>query len=124
MTASEKRRPFANTPEFYYALGRFFAAWSRAASRPSGEWNEDDFDVLANGIVVGRIFKSNASPVGTSWMWTLAFGHHKDRTPHMATPRRARQRWRRSPRGGEGNDRRLVKQTRATTDSQIVRLLR
>jgi uncharacterized protein YceH (UPF0502 family) len=29
MTASEKRRPFANTPEFYYALGRFFAAWSR-----------------------------------------------------------------------------------------------
>jgi hypothetical protein len=30
MTAGEKRRPFANTPEFYYALGRFFAAWSRA----------------------------------------------------------------------------------------------
>jgi hypothetical protein len=30
MTASEKLRPFANTPEFYYALGRFFAAWSRA----------------------------------------------------------------------------------------------
>jgi hypothetical protein len=33
-----------------------------SASRPSGEWNEDDFDVLADGVVVGRIFKANASP--------------------------------------------------------------
>ena len=23
------------------------------ASRPSGEWNEDDYDVLAEGVVVG-----------------------------------------------------------------------
>jgi hypothetical protein len=52
-----------------------------SASRPSGEWNDDDFDVLADGIVVGRIFKANASPVGASWMWKLAFGHHDDRTP-------------------------------------------
>jgi hypothetical protein len=43
-----------------------------SASRPSGEWNDDDFDVLAGGAVVGRIFKANAS-----WMWTLAFGHHE-----------------------------------------------
>jgi hypothetical protein len=42
-----------------------------SASRPSGEWKEDDFDVLANGAVVGRIFKANASPVGASWMWTI-----------------------------------------------------
>jgi hypothetical protein len=28
-----------------------------SASRPSGEWNDDDFDVLADGAVVGRIFK-------------------------------------------------------------------
>jgi hypothetical protein len=26
-----------------------------SASRPSGEWNKDDFDVLAGGAVVGRI---------------------------------------------------------------------
>ena len=52
-----------------------------SASRPSGEWNDDDFDVLADGVVVGRIFKANASTVGASWMWTLAFGHHEDRTP-------------------------------------------
>jgi hypothetical protein len=44
-------------------------------SRPSGQWNEEDYDVLANGEVVGRIFKVNAAPVGSPWMWTLAFGH-------------------------------------------------
>jgi hypothetical protein len=33
-----------------------------SASRPSGEWNDDDFDVLANGAVVDRIFKANAAP--------------------------------------------------------------
>jgi len=48
-----------------------------SASRPSGEWNDDDYDVLADGVLVERIFKANAAP----WMWTLAFGHHEDRTP-------------------------------------------
>ena len=52
-----------------------------SASRPSGEWNDDDFDVLADGVVVGRIMKAAAVPVGMSWMWTLAFGYHEDRTP-------------------------------------------
>jgi hypothetical protein len=52
-----------------------------SASRSSGEWNDDDFDVLANGEVVGRIFKVSAAPVGSPWMWTLAFGQHEDRTP-------------------------------------------
>jgi hypothetical protein len=37
--------------------------------------------ILANSEVVGRIYKANAAPVGTSWMWTLAFGLHEDRTP-------------------------------------------
>jgi hypothetical protein len=52
-----------------------------SASRPSGEWNVDDFDVLGDGAGVGRIFKANASPVRAAWMWTLAFWHHEDRTP-------------------------------------------
>jgi hypothetical protein len=52
-----------------------------STSRPSGEWNDDDFDVLADGVVVGRIFKANAAPVGSPWMWTLTFGYHEDRTP-------------------------------------------
>jgi uncharacterized protein YjbJ (UPF0337 family) len=51
------------------------------ASRPSSTWNDDDFDVLAGGVVVGGIFKANAAPLGSPWMWTLAFGHHEDRTP-------------------------------------------
>jgi hypothetical protein len=52
-----------------------------SASRPSGEWSEDDFDVLTDNAVVGRIFKVHAAPQGTPWMWTLAFGHHEDRSP-------------------------------------------
>jgi hypothetical protein len=69
------------------AVAREWAPWKQlvlkraSASRPSGQWNDDDFDVLANGVVVGRIFRANASPVGASWMWTLAFGHHENRTP-------------------------------------------
>ena len=52
-----------------------------SASRPSGEWNDDDFDVVANGAVVGRIMNVHAAPVGSPWMWTLALGQHEDRTP-------------------------------------------
>jgi len=37
--------------------------------RPTGEWNDEDFDVLASGEVVGRIYKANAAPVGSPWMW-------------------------------------------------------
>jgi hypothetical protein len=52
-----------------------------SAFRPSGEWNDDDYDVLCDGVVVGRIMQAAAVPVGMSWMWTLAFGHHENRTP-------------------------------------------
>jgi hypothetical protein len=79
-----------------------------SASRPSGEWNDDDFDVLADGAVVGRIFKANASPVGVPWMWTLAFGHHEDRTRRTAMLRRARPRWRHSQRAGGGSEAFLI----------------
>jgi hypothetical protein len=52
-----------------------------SASRPSGEWSDDDYDVLAEGVVVGRIMRAAAAPVDAPWLWTLAFGHHEDRTP-------------------------------------------
>jgi hypothetical protein len=52
-----------------------------STSRSSGQWNDDDFDVLANGTVVGRILKVHAAPLGSPWMWALAFGQHEDRTP-------------------------------------------
>jgi hypothetical protein len=41
-----------------------------SASRPSGEWNDDDFDVVADGVAVGRIMNAAAAPVGSSWLWT------------------------------------------------------
>jgi hypothetical protein len=30
------------------------------------------FDVVADGVVVGRVFKLNAAPVGAPWIWRLA----------------------------------------------------
>jgi hypothetical protein len=50
------------------------------ASRPSGEWKDDDYDVLADGEIVGRIFNSGVS-VARPWMWTLDIGHHEHRSP-------------------------------------------
>jgi hypothetical protein len=52
-----------------------------SASRPSGHWYDDDYDVLCEGEVVGRIMKAAAAPVGQPWLWTLAYGYHEDRTP-------------------------------------------
>jgi hypothetical protein len=59
----------------------YLALKRASASRPSGEWNDDDYDVLADGVVVGRIMRANAAPVGMAWLWTLEFGYHEDRTP-------------------------------------------
>jgi hypothetical protein len=78
-----------------------------ALSRPSGQWSDDDFDVLANGGVVGRIFKANASPVGASWMWTLAFGHHEDRTPTHGYAATREAAWQPLPRAGGASKWRL-----------------
>jgi hypothetical protein len=33
------------------------------------------------GLYKRLIMKAAAAPVGTPWMWALAFGHHEDRTP-------------------------------------------
>jgi len=49
-----------------------------SASRPSGEWNDDDYDVLANGEVVGRIIEANAgrnevareTVLWKTWAWS------------------------------------------------------
>jgi hypothetical protein len=63
-------------------MNKDYLALKRAsASRPSGEWSENDYDVLADGVVVGRILKAAASPVDKPWMWTLLFNYHEGRTP-------------------------------------------
>ena len=81
------------------------------ASRPSGEWSDDDYDVLADGVVAGRIFKAAASPVGTPWMWALVLATAKTARRRMATTRRARPRWPRLLRAGGGSDKQTVTQT-------------
>jgi hypothetical protein len=44
-------------------------------------WNRDDYDVVASGILVGRIFLTPAAPEGRPWMWAIGHDHHEDRTP-------------------------------------------
>ena len=52
-----------------------------AVDRSSRRWSEDEYDVLAKGIVVGRIMRAIVAPVGSPWFWTLAYGYHRDRKP-------------------------------------------
>jgi hypothetical protein len=42
---------------------------------PIGD-NQDDYSVLEEGVVVGRIFKAQVAPEGRPWMW--ASGHNGD----------------------------------------------
>jgi hypothetical protein len=50
----------------------------------SGRRLEDHYDVIADGAVVGRIMFFSATPGRLPWMWTIAPGHEKDRTPTEA----------------------------------------
>jgi hypothetical protein len=52
-----------------------------STSHSSGEWSNDNYDVLAEDVVVDRTMKAAAAPEGTPWLWTLAFGQHEDRWP-------------------------------------------
>jgi hypothetical protein len=58
-----------------------------SASRPTGEWNDDDYDVLEGGTVVGRIFKVHAAPVGTPWMWPLTREQCASFSPALGNPK-------------------------------------
>jgi hypothetical protein len=75
-----------------------------SASRPSGKWSEDDYDVLADGAVVGRIMKAYATPVGSPWFWTLASAIIATAGPHTVMRRTATPRWPPSPRAGGANE--------------------
>jgi hypothetical protein len=48
------------------AMDKDYLVLKRAsASRPSGEWEDDDYDVFADSIVVGRIMKAVAAPLAS-----------------------------------------------------------
>jgi len=72
------------------AMDKDYLELRRAAlSRRSDEWNDDDFDVLPDDEVVGRIFKANAALMGSPWMWTFIFPHHEGRSStHRYEPTR------------------------------------
>jgi hypothetical protein len=59
-----------------------------SASRSSGHWRDDDYDVLEDGAVVGRIFVTPAASQDRQWMW--ASGHNGDikRAAHGYEPTR------------------------------------
>jgi hypothetical protein len=48
---------------------------------PVGD-NQDDYAVLENGVVVGRIFKAQVAPQDRPWMW--ASGHSADSVSRAA----------------------------------------
>ena len=50
-------------------------------SRPTGHWRDDDYDVICEAAVVGRVFLSPDGPQERQWMWTLAHGYCEGRTP-------------------------------------------
>src|SRR5215510_1007364 len=67
---------------------------------------DNDYDVLEDGKVVGRIFHLEAAaPEGRPWMW--ASGH-------------ARLRWQRSLRSGDGNSSVLTSEKTLATGSSVV----
>jgi hypothetical protein len=57
-------------------------------SRPSGQWRDDDYDVIFKGAVVGRVFLSPAEPQDRQWMWiqnrTPTHGYEPTRETAMA----------------------------------------
>ena len=44
-----------------------------SASRPSGQWKDEDYDVLADGNVVGRIYEDASAPTPPDmrWFWSI-----------------------------------------------------
>src|SRR5262245_52636745 len=61
-----------------------------SASRPSGEWNDDDYDVLADGVVVGRIMRSAARQSDSHGYGRWPMATTKTARRRTATRRRAR----------------------------------
>jgi hypothetical protein len=72
-----------------------------SVSRRSDQWRDEDYGVLENGGVVGRIFFLDAvGPPGRPLMW-----HNGDiKRAATATRRPARPRWPHSPRAGGGGN--------------------
>jgi hypothetical protein len=49
-------------------------------------WHQDDYDVLENGVIVGRIFKVPIAPQDRHWMWASGHNGHIRRAAHGYEP--------------------------------------
>ena len=50
-----------------------------SALRPSGQWRDDDYAVLENGVVVGKV---PVAPPDRPWMWASGHSEHIKRAAH------------------------------------------
>ena len=58
-------------------------------SRSSGQWRDDDYDVLENGVVIGRIsFLDAVGPHDRPWMWASDHNGDLRRAAHGYEPTR------------------------------------
>jgi hypothetical protein len=77
--------------------------------KKSGRRRDDYYDVLAGGVVVGRIMLFLDSPTESSWMWATALRITKGALRPMGMPSPERPQRRRSRKAGTANEtRRLV----------------
>jgi len=62
----------------------------RGSATGTGQFGPDDYDVLSDGEIVGRIYRDQAaSSEAVRWFWALGYGYHKDRSPaHGRAPTR------------------------------------
>jgi hypothetical protein len=79
-SAAEETMPtsFINEPKHW----RDRAEEGASLSRPSGQWRDDDYDVLEDGVVVGRIFKVPVAPQDRAWMWAGGHSGHIKRAAY------------------------------------------
>jgi hypothetical protein len=49
-------------------------------------WHQDDYDVLENGVIVGRISKEPIAPQDRHWMWASGHNGHIRRAAHGYEP--------------------------------------
>ena len=61
----------------------------RRSATGTGQFGFDDYDVLSDGELVGRIYCDTAVSDAVRWFWALAYSHHQDRSPtHGRAPTR------------------------------------
>jgi hypothetical protein len=77
-----------------------------SASRPSGEWSDDDYDVLAGGVVVGASCEQPRRPKERRGCGRSPLGIMRTARRRTATSRCARARWRHSREAGRRSERR------------------